>query len=310
MAWRTMSPETRTVAVLAELPGIYGFILQDIPQVGTVVVVENTTAATGRTVVTTVPNPGEVFVAFDTGQSYCIFNAADDGVSFIVNYSGGGSSNSIQNLATLASNPAAAIHAAASKNPPVDADEFGGTDSASSFSLVKFTWANIKAALLTYFTTAFNALYEPKIKFAIISNTQTSGTGAGATSTGSWGIVPINAEDYDLNGIVTVASNKFKPIAGVYHLSARSPFYSSDRCQIRLYNVDAPGMPTGCEGDSTGPFNATETHAFLDCVFTANGTDEYRIEYQVETANANGLGIAVGFGISEKYFRGILQRIG
>lgn len=46
-----------------------------------------------------------------------------------------------------ASSIAAAIHAAASKNPPVDLDEFSIADSAASFGLKKLTWANLKAAM-------------------------------------------------------------------------------------------------------------------------------------------------------------------
>ena len=41
----------------------------------------------------------------------------------------------------------ALTHAASSKTPPVDADELPLLDSATSFSLKKLTWANIKAAL-------------------------------------------------------------------------------------------------------------------------------------------------------------------
>lgn len=43
------------------------------------------------------------------------------------------------------------IHAAASKSTPVDADELGLVDSASSFSLKSLTWANLKATLSTAF---------------------------------------------------------------------------------------------------------------------------------------------------------------
>jgi hypothetical protein len=41
----------------------------------------------------------------------------------------------------------AAIHAAASKTTPVDADEIGLVDSAASFGLKRLTWANLKATL-------------------------------------------------------------------------------------------------------------------------------------------------------------------
>jgi len=50
-----------------------------------------------------------------------------------------------------------AIHIATSKTTPVDADEFGGADSAASYSFKKFTWANIKATLKTYFDTLYAA---------------------------------------------------------------------------------------------------------------------------------------------------------
>lgn len=45
---------------------------------------------------------------------------------------------------------ATATHAATSKATPVDADELPLVDSASSFSLKKLTWANLKATLATW----------------------------------------------------------------------------------------------------------------------------------------------------------------
>lgn len=50
---------------------------------------------------------------------------------------------------------APAIHAATSKTTPVDADETPLVDSAASNVLKKLTWANLKATLLTYFSSAF-----------------------------------------------------------------------------------------------------------------------------------------------------------
>ena len=47
-----------------------------------------------------------------------------------------------------AAGTATAIHNATTKSTPVDADELALVDSASSWTLKKFTWANLKATLL------------------------------------------------------------------------------------------------------------------------------------------------------------------
>lgn len=55
-------------------------------------------------------------------------------------------------------NMAVEVHNAAGKTTPVDADEFGITDSATSYGLKHLTFANLKATLLVYFNTAYVAL--------------------------------------------------------------------------------------------------------------------------------------------------------
>lgn len=54
-----------------------------------------------------------------------------------------------------ASSFASTVHAATSKDTPVDADEIGGVDSEENNVLKKFTWSNIKATLKTYFDTLY-----------------------------------------------------------------------------------------------------------------------------------------------------------
>lgn len=50
------------------------------------------------------------------------------------------------------------VNAATSKTTPVDADELGVLDSATSFSLKKLTWGNLKATLETYFDTIYQTV--------------------------------------------------------------------------------------------------------------------------------------------------------
>ncbi len=57
---------------------------------------------------------------------------------------------------TTAYSLASDIHAATSKTPPVDADEFPIADSASSYTLKKLTWANLKATIASYITGLAN----------------------------------------------------------------------------------------------------------------------------------------------------------
>ncbi len=52
----------------------------------------------------------------------------------------------------------AQLHAADAKTTPVDADEFGFTDSESAWALVKTTWADIKSAFKTYYDAVTSTL--------------------------------------------------------------------------------------------------------------------------------------------------------
>jgi hypothetical protein len=50
------------------------------------------------------------------------------------------------------------IHTATEKATPVDADEFGYADSADTFKLKRFSWANIVTTLKAYFDTIYSVL--------------------------------------------------------------------------------------------------------------------------------------------------------
>ena len=99
-SWRTMTPEIHTIEGFSELPGIYGFQLQDAANPATITVRENFTGSTPFTSVNTDPNPGE----FRLGVAgYIKFNIADNGKEMLVEYEGAGSNLSIKNLQTLGS---------------------------------------------------------------------------------------------------------------------------------------------------------------------------------------------------------------
>jgi hypothetical protein len=70
----------------------------------------------------------------------------------------------------------AQTHAATSKTTPVDADEVPIVDSASSFSLKKLTWGNLKATLKAYFDGIYANLSSPALTGTPTAPTATAGT--------------------------------------------------------------------------------------------------------------------------------------
>lgn len=131
------------------------------------------------------------------------------------------------------------------------------------------------------------------IKSALIRDEQTSGTAGGGSTATTWATRVINTEQYDPDGIVTISSNKFTPIAGTFRCRGIAPFAASGGAstlaRLRIRNVTAAAvvvmgtsflMPAGGGGQA-------EVTGF----FTANGTDEYDLQYYVSTAKTtNGLG--------------------
>lgn len=94
---RVMDPEIHIIAPLVNLPGIYGFQLQDRPETGSVDVAISDTGGMVFDIVTTDPLAGQVYVDFNFG--YCIFHNSDNGSEVVVNYSGIGTVASLENLA-------------------------------------------------------------------------------------------------------------------------------------------------------------------------------------------------------------------
>lgn len=164
--------------------------------------VDNTDAVTmvaGRTgniVLTTAD------VAASTNKNY----VTDAQATVITNTSGTNSGN--ETATTIGS----MINGATAKATPVDADNFGYSDSAASNVLKKFTFANMKAALKTYFDTVYNNYTHPTGDGNI--HVPANGTGnsgkflqaSGTAGVYSWQSVTGGATKYSVavgNGVLT-----------------------------------------------------------------------------------------------------------
>lgn len=88
-------------------------------------------------------------------------------------------------------------HAATSKTTPADADELPLVDSAASNVLKKLTWANLVAALKTYFDSVATTLTNKTLTTPVINGLPT-GTGVASVPTGSTLVAR------DANGVIQV----------------------------------------------------------------------------------------------------------
>lgn len=147
---------------------------------------------------------------------------------------------------------------------------------------------------------------------AIFRDEKTSGTAGGSSAATTWNARDLNTELYDPGSIVSIASNQFTPIAGDYEILVFTPFIGNlsaatfGRC--RLYNVT--GAASVEEGMSTSALTNGPATAVLQCKFTANGSDAYRVDTYTSLARATaGLGAAVSDGSAEVYTSVYLRKV-
>lgn len=150
--------------------------------------------------------------------------------------------------------------------------------------------------------------YTPSI--AILRDEKASGTNGGSAAATTWNARDLNTEVSDIKSIVTISSNQFVPIAGVYKITVNANVHQGVGLnRLRLYNVTgASAVSYGL--NSRGPAVNQSTFASLMTIFTANGTDAYRIDHYTSSAQAtNGLGFPLSLGVNEVYMEISLEKI-
>lgn len=147
------------------------------------------------------------------------------------------------------------------------------------------------------------------LSVAVLTDEKATTTDGGSASAATWNLRDLNTLDPNPSTIVSLSSNKFVPVSGTYEIEVYACASQVDAHRVRLYNVTTgTAVITGINMDvGTGGIGQI---ASLCRRFTANGTDEYRIEHYTETARAtDGLGQAVGDGSNEIYCTVILRKL-
>lgn len=151
--------------------------------------------------------------------------------------------------------------------------------------------------------------------FAVLEDQKATNTAGGAMVATTWTTRDLNTEVVDADGIVSIASNQFTPIAGVYRLFVTSPFIGNSGAttnfRLRLRNVTAATVVQVSANHTAGALSQGE-NITMETSFTANGTDAYDIQYFSSQARAtNGLGLAINEASAvERYTQIYLEKIG
>lgn len=152
-------------------------------------------------------------------------------------------------------------------------------------------WAESYGWLHEYFSTGGGA---PDI---ILQNQQTSGTGGGTATSGSWETLTLNTEVRDADADCSLSSNAFVLTAGTYYIRWRLPVYKVDDFSSRLYNAtDATEIARGGSGhaEDVTPVSATSEGS---AVFTVAASKSLRLEGRVQTTRSGeGYGHMASFG--------------
>lgn len=174
----------------------------------------------------------------------------------------------------------------------------------SNANHVPITSGQSVADTLTALNTALSALDAALVakvvgsilNVAVFRNQLARATGAGASSAGTWhartftDVVNANGAFY------TSSAPEFTPEAGRYALFALSPAYDCGLHKLRLLNVTQSAVAAyGINANAPTAANSMTAAALL-AVFTANGSDEYRLEHYIETTvSSNGKGRALDY---------------
>jgi len=151
-------------------------------------------------------------------------------------------------------------------------------------------------------------------KVAVLQDSKTANIGGGSATANAWTTRDLNTEQSDINSIVSISGNRFTPISGTYLIQARIPFQINvtlDQGAVRLYNFTAATqtlMGEGTRGDNT--VQSINQSLNIWGIFTANGTDQYVVQYYTVSAFAASLGVANNRGTAEIYTQIMLMKIG
>lgn len=186
---------------------------------------------------------------------------------------------------------AAEIHAATGKTTPADSDEVGASDSAASYALKKFTWANIKATLKTYFDAIYAFAANPTFT-GTITVTGTGGAVLNNDSASAGAISSTGGGQFDITAPIQLSGN-VKDSAGSFGTSGYALIgngsgaltYQFIKRSMTLHFLCYPGTTSSSIG-STETFFGGNNRTVVQ--FDSTGFTKVRIRCHIGGTASNG----------------------
>ena len=138
------------------------------------------------------------------------------------------------------------------------------------------------------YKTAPSGLYS---SVAIIGDVKSAGTAGGSSSATTHNIRDLNTEISDVDGIVSISSNRFTLAAGTYTIHFATCAFATDGTVARLRDyTNSAYVGEGMSESFTGN-NNVGGHVTGSTVVTPSGSTAYELHMYTQTAqSANGLG--------------------
>ena len=153
-------------------------------------------------------------------------------------------------------------------------------------------------------------MFRPNItKYAIITETQPSGTAAGTFIATTWVTRTLNTSSSNIDGFA-LSANQFTLPPGSYVLEASAPAYSVNAHKTRLQNITAATTTeVGLSEESAGTA-ANASRSKVKSVFTVTVSTVFEIQHwAAQGFLSHGLGFRTISGVNEVYTEVYIEKI-
>ena len=196
-------------------------------------------------------------------------------------------------------------------------DTIIGANNASTASYVLGPRENVwlRALPTTGFWYVISETRASRLSYALIQDQKSTNTAGGAATAGAWNTRTLNTEVFDPDGIVSIASNQFTLVPGIYVIDARASVGNlTGRSKIRLRNITA--STTDLLGQNTSMCGTTTElpliHVPLAGLVTIAAPTVFEIQlWNTTTRSTDGYGNPGNFASQpEIYTQVAITRIG